>query len=401
MTRAPAAAGGSRQVLLLAYAGAVAALTGVQLITPALPDIQRALELSDSQVGLVTSLYLLPGVLFAVPIGLITDRVGRRAVYSGAMVLMGGGGIVLLFVHDLTTFFIIRLLQGVAFAAILPITITMIGDVVSGRELVRAQGRRNIAMAAGDAGLPLVGGLLVGVAWFAPFAVQLITIPLAILGWRLIGHGAIPTRRRPSVRALGRLLRDPLAIAIQAAGLLRFLFKFALLSYLPILLAGRGAPTLLIAVSLSAIAVAGIVSAWIAPSIIGWLKPSLAVAACLVTMSATLAAIALVDTLGIAIVAMLLFGFADVLYGVLPNAAMVTAVPGEARASFVAAIGAVRNFGKFAAPSVVGVLLLGMRLEHVYLVLAVLALVAVPTALPLRTIDDALRASSTGEDATA
>ena len=48
-----------------------AALTGIQLILPALPVMQRDLGLSDSQIGLVTSAYLLPSVLFAFPAGLL------------------------------------------------------------------------------------------------------------------------------------------------------------------------------------------------------------------------------------------------------------------------------------------------------------------------------------------
>lgn len=380
-----------RRILLLAYAGSLAAITGVQLITPALPAIQRAFALSDVEIGLVTSLFLLPGVLLAAPIGLITDRVGRRAVYCTAMVLMGGGGVMLLLVHDVRLFFAVRVLQGVAFAALLPVTATLIGDVVRGREQVRAQGRRNIAMAMGDAGLPLVGGALVLMAWYAPFAVQVLALPLAVAGWKLIGDRDRSLRHRPDLRALGRLLRSSVAVAIQVAGVLRFLFKFALLSYLPILLDGRGAAPLVIAVSLAALAVAGIVSASGAPAIVGRIRPSVLVMACLATMGGTMAAIALVPSLAITISALVVFGFADVLYAVLQNATMVSVVSDQHRASFVAAIGAVRNFGKFIAPTVVGALLLGVQLEHAFLILAGVALFAVPTGLAFRTVDDELR----------
>jgi MFS transporter, ACDE family, multidrug resistance protein len=387
---AGAAPAENRHILLVAYAGAVAALTGVQLITPALPAIQRGLDLSDSQVGLVTSLFLLPGLVLSVPIGFLTDRVGRRSVFCVALVLMGAGGVVLLVVHDTLVLFVVRLLQGVAFAALLPTTITLIGDVVKGSKQIRAQGNRNMVMAMGEASLPLIGGALVGLAWFAPFAVQVLAIPLAIIGWKVIGPRRTTRHYRTTLRSLGRLLRDGVAVAIQLAGMLRFLFRFALLSYLPILLDARDASPLLISVSLSSIAVAGILSAWAAPSIVGRARPSAIVALCLFTMSMTLAAVAVIPAHPIAIAAMVLFGFADMLYGVVQNAAMVTVVKDEARASFVAAIGAVRNFGKFAAPTLIGVLLLGLRLEQAFLIIAAVALLAIPTALPFRTIDDRL-----------
>lgn len=382
----------NRRILLLAYAGSVAALTGVQLAAPALPAIKRALELTDPQVGLVTSLFLLPGVILTVPIGLLTDRFGRRVVFCTALALMGAGGVVLLFVHDLVIFFAVRVVQGIAFAALLPTTITLIGDVARDREQVRAQGRRNLAMAIGDTTLPLIGGALVGIAWFAPFAVQILSIPLAIAGWKLIGEYTTAQRRsRPSLRSLGRLLRSTIALAIQVAGLLRFLFTFALLSYLPILLDREGASTFLISISLSAIAAAGIVSAWVSPAIVARVKPSVVVATGLVVVGVTTATVALAPHPFIVIPAMLLYGFASVLYGVILNAAMVTAVSDETRASFVAAIAAVRNFGKFAAPTIVGILLLGMSLQHAFLLLAGVALVAAPIALPFRAIDEPLQ----------
>lgn len=380
-----------RRVLRLAYAGSVTALTGVQLIAPALPAIKRELDLTDPQVGLVTSLFLLPGVVLTMPIGLLTDRFGRRVVFCGALVLMGAGGAVLLLVHDVVVFFGVRLVQGVAFAALLPTTITLIGDVARDRGQVRAQGRRNLAMATGDTVLPLIGGALVAVAWFAPFAVQLVAIPLAIAGWKIIGPITTRHRSRPSLRSLGRLLRSTLALAIQFGGLLRFLFTFALLSYLPILLDRQGASTFLVSVSVSAIAAAGIVSAWVAPVIVSRIKPSVIVAAALIVMGLAMATTALAPSAAVAIPAMLLYGFGSVLFGVIMNAAMVTAVSDDERASFVAAVATVRNFGKFAAPTAIGVLLLSMSLQNAFLLLSGVALVASTIALPYRAVDDALQ----------
>lgn len=381
----------NRRILLLAYAGSVAALTGVQLIAPALPAIKQALELTDPQVGLVTSLFLLPGVLLTVPIGLLTDRVGRRVVFCTAQALMGTGGIVLLFAHDLATFFAIRIVQGIAFAAILPTTITLIGDVAREGDQVRAQGRRNLAMAIGDTTLPLIGGALVTIAWFAPFAVQVLSIPLAVAGWRLIGEATAHRRGGVGLRSLGRLLRTAIAIAIQLAGLLRFLFTFALLSYLPILLDRAGTSTFLISISVAAIAAAGIVSAWVSPAIVARIKPSVVVATGFVVVGATFATVALASNPIVVVPAMLIYGFASVLYGIILNAAMVTAVSDAQRASFVAAVGAVRNVGKFAAPTVVGILLLVMPLQQVFLLLAGVGLLAVPLALPFRAVDDLLQ----------
>lgn len=59
--------GALRRSLFLAHAAGVVSLAGVQAVAPALPAVQEALGLSDSQVALVISAYLMPSVVFAVP----------------------------------------------------------------------------------------------------------------------------------------------------------------------------------------------------------------------------------------------------------------------------------------------------------------------------------------------
>ena len=53
------------------------------------------------------------------------------------------------------------MVQGAAFAAVHPLSITLIGDVRSGGDQVTAQGLRFVALAISDATLPVIGGLAV------------------------------------------------------------------------------------------------------------------------------------------------------------------------------------------------------------------------------------------------
>ncbi|MDH5504643.1 MAG: MFS transporter, partial [Acidimicrobiia bacterium] len=59
--------GAARRNAWFAYVGAAVALTGVQMISPALPIMRDALGLSEAQLSLVMSVYLLPAALAAVP----------------------------------------------------------------------------------------------------------------------------------------------------------------------------------------------------------------------------------------------------------------------------------------------------------------------------------------------
>ena len=60
---------------------------------PALPAVQAALRASATrQVGLITAAYMLPGVLFAMPLGYLADRGGAGVVFSSMALLYGDRG---------------------------------------------------------------------------------------------------------------------------------------------------------------------------------------------------------------------------------------------------------------------------------------------------------------------
>ncbi len=141
--------------------------------------MRDALNLSEAQLGLVMSVYLLPAALAAVPLGVLADRIGRRIVFGGSFIGFGICGAVLpLVATSFQAFLAVRFVQGIMFAGLLPLTMTILGDFFSGAELVGAQGRRSVAMSMGDGLLPVMGGLLVGAGWFVPWLGQAIAIPL-------------------------------------------------------------------------------------------------------------------------------------------------------------------------------------------------------------------------------
>lgn len=386
----------SRQarVLLLACACAVMSLTGVQLVAPALPEIQTALKLTDSQVALFSSLFLTPGVVLSTPIGMAADRFGRRVILCGALLVLGLGGIALLMIHNIHFLLAVRLLQGVAFAAIIPTTITIIGDVLAGTEQIRAQGYRTVAMAGGEAALPLVGGGLAAIAWFAPFAVQAIAIPLAVISWLWLGEERHITRTTVRLRDVGPLIKGRVALSLQAAGLLRFFFKFAVWSYAPLILSQRGMSTSAISVSLSIMAIATAVAAWSAYAFARRCSVAILSAACLVSIAVAFLTIALTKYAPIAVLSLLILGWSDGLYGVLQNAIVGVSVSREIRATFVAMTASVRNFGKFAAPTVIGGLVVLTPLNIVFALLGLLSLISAPSSLAFRRVDSLLHSSA-------
>src|SRR5262245_25976167 len=71
----------ARARLAVATAAAVGTIYGVQGLSPALPVVQKHLGLTDSELGLFTAAYMLPAVVFALPLGYLADRLGRRLIF--------------------------------------------------------------------------------------------------------------------------------------------------------------------------------------------------------------------------------------------------------------------------------------------------------------------------------
>ena len=378
-----------RTQIWLAILASAAILTGIQLILPALPVMQRELGLSDSQISLVTSVYLFPSVLFAFPSGLLADRFGRRPVFIVSLSIFGLCGLALLFSPSFTIIVMIRVVQGSAFAAVHPLSITMIGDVRSGGDQVRAQGLRYVALAISDAALPVIGGLVVGISWLLPFSLQVVALPLALAGWVLMPKSSVS--RQPAAgywRPLFRILKHKTSLALQLSGFLRFVFKFALMTYLPILLvSNRGLSPTFVGVALGGAALSATAMVAVSARLVRLVAPSRLMALSLVVIGTSFIAISMDKSASFVLPLCFAFGAADGLYGVLQNALITQTPPADLRAAFIAATASVRNFGKFSAPSILGLSVLVFSLEQSFIFLGLLALAALLTIPILRQLD--------------
>jgi MFS transporter, ACDE family, multidrug resistance protein len=387
-----------RARLILAHGSAAVVLGGVQAIVPALPGMQSAFALSDSQIGLVSSLYLLPAVLFAIPSGYLADRFGRRFAFVAATAVFALSGLGVLMTTTFPALLALRVVQGMAFATVLPLSVTLVGDLLRGVAQVREQSVRMLFITGSDMSLTLAGGILATISWRTPFLLHALALPVAVLGWRLLPASGPPTTRSFSMRDLGVLLRTPLAMSIQILSLLRFMFKFAALSYLPILFASRGwsAPGIAAALGLMAgfALFAALLSRWIMPL----LRVTLVLRIGLVATGAAYLAVATIESVPVTILAMAALGFAEGFVGVGLNAATLEGVDDAERSMFVASVASVRNLGKFAAPAMLGTMVVWLPLSYGFIVVAVIAVLATFAVAPMRALNDAMMLTDRRDD---
>lgn len=68
------------------------AVLGVSSVTPAFPAIARELGVSSGQVGLLITVFTLPGIVMAPVLGILSDRHGRKKILVPALLLFGIAG---------------------------------------------------------------------------------------------------------------------------------------------------------------------------------------------------------------------------------------------------------------------------------------------------------------------
>ena len=78
--------------LRIIFAVTLMAVLGVSSVTPAFPAVMAALGIPSSRVGLLISVFTVPGVLLTPLMGILADRLGRKAVLLPSLVLFAIAG---------------------------------------------------------------------------------------------------------------------------------------------------------------------------------------------------------------------------------------------------------------------------------------------------------------------
>lgn len=382
----------------LVYLGLPISMMGIQLITPTLPAMAIALHLSDSQLSLVSTLYLLPAALGAIPAGILADRVGRRKVFGYSMIAFGIIGLLQpLTAQNFNLFLGMRFLQGLAFSGLVPLTMTILGDLFEGPTLVQAQGRRSVSISIAGGILPVIGGFLVVAGWFVPWFLQAVAILFGLVVLRFMEDvvGTTSSKLSNIREALSpELWRKPSVWALQYMGFARLWVKFVLLTFLPVLLIGaRGSTAAFAGFVLGISALANAAVAANGGAIARRWSPTPLLILAISVMTVGLFVVAIAPTPITIAAGAVIYGAADGILGVFLNS-LVTAVPdAEHRGTFVAATGAIRNLGKLLAPASFGLMLLAMTVPQAFLVTAAVFAISIPVPWFFRSLSATLELS--------
>jgi len=167
--------------LQIIFAVTLMTVLGVSSISPAFPEIERELGISKQAVGLLIVVFTIPGIVFTPVLGVLADRFGRKRILVPSLLLFGIAGGICSLVRDFNLLLILRFLQGIGVASLGSINVTIIGDLYSGDRLATAMGYNAVVRNIGIPSYLIIGGALASLAWYYPFALSVIAVPIGIL----------------------------------------------------------------------------------------------------------------------------------------------------------------------------------------------------------------------------
>lgn len=224
------------QVVVAATAMAV---TGVYAMSPILSALTGPFGVTDARIGAIITAYTAPSVVLVPVMGLLADRFGRRRLLVAGLLLFGLGGVAVAVTTDFAAVLALRGIQGVGFAAINPLGVTIIGDHFSGSREATAQGLRVAGIQTAALVTPPAAGLLVLGAWQYPFLLYGLALPMAAWAWVTLPDGPSTTGGTAIddyARDLVSLLRRPTLAAIQLSFVARFSLSVGYYAYVSVLM---------------------------------------------------------------------------------------------------------------------------------------------------------------------
>jgi multidrug resistance protein len=135
-------------------------LVAYSIAVPVLPDLSRRLGASPTAIGLLFASFGVTLLLVSIPMGAVSDRVGRKGPLIAGLVALAASTVLFAFADSMAWLFAARLVQGAADAVTWVVGFALIADLYGPAERGRVLG---LVMAGTSFGLmvgPSLGGWL-------------------------------------------------------------------------------------------------------------------------------------------------------------------------------------------------------------------------------------------------
>jgi MFS family permease len=343
---------------------------GVSSITPVFPAIARELDIPVHSVGLLITVFTLPGIFLAPVLGVLADLWGRKMVLVPALMLFGIAGGACGFVRDFNLLLFLRFLQGVGAASLASLNVTIIGDLYSDNELAAAMGYNATVLSIGTASYPAIGGILATLGWFYPFFLPFIAIPMGFLVLFFLENPGPRNRHGIKVylRNTWQGIKNRQVCILFLTSIVTFIIIYGpYLTYLPILLSHSfQASPFTIGIIMSIMSITTAVSASQLGRLSKSYSPKTLLKAAFIFYAAALVIIPFLPSLWLLPLPIIIFGIGHGM--TYPNIQMllVTLAPPENRGAFMSINGMVLRFGQTLGPVLMGIIFIGWGIKGVF-----------------------------------
>lgn len=367
-------------ILLLSGVGVL----GTQAISPVLPAIQSGLAVSDARIGLVLTALFLPAIVLVPVTGAICDIYGRRRVTLLSLGGFGTAGVGIFFAPTFEVLLALRVVQGLCFATLTPLSVAFVGDFFQGTEGTTAQGIRVSTNGIVIILAPVAAGVLAEVAWNYPFLLFATAFPAMLVVYRYFPEpdafeggptGSIASEAREWLRGVARTLNDRTLLLLLLGGFMLFATRYAMLTVAP-LLATRSIGLRPSVVGL-ALGLLGVVRVLVAPQagrLAAWLPRRTVFVLTMGVVAASMGVFAVVDSLSTFVLGVVTFSVGMSLFNPTLNDTVTVSSPAENRAGVVSALQSAKNLANTVSPAVAGLLLAATDFRTVFTVAGAVAL---------------------------
>ena len=355
------------------------AVLGVASITPAFPKIERELNITEQDAGLLITVFTLPGVFLTPVLGVLADRFGRKQILIPSLLLFGVAGTLCFFTRHFHLLLTFRLLQGIGAASLGSLNVTLIGDFFLGQERSAAMGYNASVLSIGTASYPAIGGALATIGWFFPFLLPSLAVPIALIAiYSLENPKPVNNQNlKAYLNKAWRGIKDKSVIGIFIASIFTFIILYgSYLTFFPFMLdSGFSASPFIIGLFMSVMSLTTAGTSSQLGKLSSKYSQKTLLKAAFIIYAVSLLIIPLMPHLWLMIIPLIIFGIAHGLNIPSLQTMLTNLAPVENRAAFMSLNGMVLRLGQTLGPIIMGFVFTFSGIAGVFYAGAVFAII--------------------------
>lgn len=201
-------------LLLLCCTISFGSYVGSYMRIPVVPLFARTMGADTAHVGMINATFLLMAAVLSLPLGILSDRLGRKRLIMTGLLILSLSSFLLCLSTSWLQMIGIYLLFGIGLAAFAPTMMSFVADFSPPTHLGRSYGWYTLAVYGGMSTGPAMGGLVVDWLGFRPAflvsGVMTLVVLFAVFCFLPRAREVIVNRppRRPTLDVARELMRN-------------------------------------------------------------------------------------------------------------------------------------------------------------------------------------------------